>query len=375
MNATFDIGKRLDKKEIMKQVSYLGNNDVISKIMNIVNGVIAIVNESLQVVSMNSEFLCSLGIKDPEKTLGLRLGEVLHCKFYNDGKDGCGTGSYCRTCGAVIAMTACLQTGKNQSNICILSANDNNHETDLVLSVNTRRIEVEDKKYILLFLRDITDQHERKSLEKIFYHDINNTLNMMLCAGELLKQDFPSDISDIVFDGTIRLSKEIEIHRALTNENVSKIKLHTSTFSLDKLISQLKSFAGNNYFTADKNVVINTKLKDYYIKSDITLVIRILSNMILNASEASQKGDTIKLSINTSNDMVVFSVWNKIVIPNDIKLRIFQKHFSTKNKESRGLGTYSMKLLGEKFLEGKVYFESNNDVGTIFTFELPNQSN
>ena len=34
--------------------------------------------------------------------------------------------------------------------------------------------------------------------------------------------------------------------------------------------------------------------------------------------------------------------------------RIFQRSFSTKAERGRGLGTYSMKLLGEGYLHGRV---------------------
>jgi signal transduction histidine kinase len=38
------------------------------------------------------------------------------------------------------------------------------------------------------------------------------------------------------------------------------------------------------------------------------------------------------------------------------------------------MGTYSMKLFGEKYLHGKVSFVSTKEEGTIFTFRLPDKS-
>ena len=48
---------------------------------------------------------------------------------------------------------------------------------------------------------------------------------------------------------------------------------------------------------------------------------------------------------------------------------MFQRSFSTKGA-GRGLGTYSIKLLGEKYLNGKVGFISEQGRGTIFSVEL-----
>jgi sensor histidine kinase regulating citrate/malate metabolism len=68
---------------------------------------------------------------------------------------------------------------------------------------------------------------------------------------------------------------------------------------------------------------------------------------------------------------VVFSVWNAEVISPPIASRIFQRNFSTKEEPGRGLGTFSMKLIGEQLLGGRVYFESTSTSGTTFFLRLP----
>ncbi len=66
-----------------------------------------------------------------------------------------------------------------------------------------------------------------------------------------------------------------------------------------------------------------------------------------------------------------FSVWNPAPIPEPLQLRIFQRHFTTKNESGRGIGTYMMKLFGEEFLGGRVGFLSSAAEGTPFWIELP----
>ena len=53
-------------------------------------------------------------------------------------------------------------------------------------------------------------------------------------------------------------------------------------------------------------------------------------------------------------------------MPDDAQLQIFQRSFSTKCEPGRGLGTYSMKLLGERFMGGVVDFTSRAPEGTTF---------
>lgn len=57
-------------------------------------------------------------------------------------------------------------------------------------------------------------------------------------------------------------------------------------------------------------------------------------------------------------------------IPRSLQLQIFQRSFSTKGN-GRGLGTYSIKFLTEKYLKAKVSFLSNENDGNTFKVDLP----
>jgi len=55
----------------------------------------------------------------------------------------------------------------------------------------------------------------------------------------------------------------------------------------------------------------------------------------------------------------------------DVQLQLFQRSFSTKSGTGRGVGSYSVKLLTEKYLRGTVTFSSSEAQGTTFTVRLP----
>ena len=86
--------------------------------------------------------------------------------------------------------------------------------------------------------------------------------------------------------------------------------------------------------------------------------------MLKNALEATLTDGKITIGCN-SNKEHVFWVHNPTFIPEKNQLQIFQRSFSTKGG-NRGLGTYSMKLLGENYLKGQVGFVSNENTGTKF---------
>lgn len=99
------------------------------------------------------------------------------------------------------------------------------------------------------------------------------------------------------------------------------------------------------------------------IKTDRILLMRILLNLLINAFEASAPGDTVRLSQTCTKTDIVFQVHNSGVIPAHLRARIFQRNFSTKAKLGRGLGTWSIKLFAEQYLNGRVWFETSNTGG------------
>ena len=82
-------------------------------------------------------------------------------------------------------------------------------------------------------------------------------------------------------------------------------------------------------------------------------------------------GGEVKVNLESDERSVAFSVWNRQFMPDDIARRIFQGHFSTKREAGRGLGTYAMRLIGERYLKGRVDFTTSEQEGTWFRIALP----
>jgi len=86
--------------------------------------------------------------------------------------------------------------------------------------------------------------------------------------------------------------------------------------------------------------------------------------------EAIPSGHRIVLKAKDYGDYVRFSVFNNTYMERDVQMQIFQRSYSTKG-QNRGVGTYSMKLLGERYLQGTVGFTSTEKQGTVFYIDLP----
>jgi len=104
---------------------------------------------------------------------------------------------------------------------------------------------------------------------------------------------------------------------------------------------------------------------------DKALLGRVLGNLLKNAIEASEPGETISVGCSRlETDRIEFWVHNAAVMPEHVRMQVFQRSFSTKGR-GRGIGTYSVKLLTERYLEGTVSFTSRPGNGTIFRVRYP----
>jgi signal transduction histidine kinase len=120
--------------------------------------------------------------------------------------------------------------------------------------------------------------------------------------------------------------------------------------------------------------------RDIQVYTDQALLLRVLVNMVRNGLEAVPPGGIVRVwcerldggppGDRTRGDRIRFNVWNDGVIPPTVQARIFQRSFSTKAERGRGLGTYGMKLLGERVLGGEVSFTSDVDSGTVFSIAI-----
>ena len=371
METYFASPERADSNLLASEIDIISSSPVMSGLLTSVNGLLAIVNEHRQVVALNDSFLKMLGIDDPSESLGLRPGEILNCIHCNDEPSGCGTTRYCSTCGAAIAMVSSIESGNPSEEICALSARMNNTDVEMVLKVKSQCIDIETRRFILLFLQDITLQMHRAALERTFFHDLNNMISILSGATELLALESSSELIDMVQKAVMRLKREVDIQKFLLQGESTDYKIVLQKVTTREIIEELKACFSSHPLCFDRKIEFPENYPDISFSTDVTLLIRVLSNMIINALEATDEEGIIRVSLERLYESLRFSVWNDGEIPPEVAVRIFQRNFSTKGQDGRGTGTYSMKLLGEKILKGKVTFFSSVEEGTTFTVVCP----
>jgi len=165
--------------------------------------------------------------------------------------------------------------------------------------------------------------------------------------------------------------KEVAIQRRLLQSESSDYQPSWFEFTTKEILKELRSFFASHPVARGKKISMPEDYPFVSIKTDISLLLRVLFNMIINALEATAENGEVKIWIEHDGDFLSFCVWNAEEIAKDVTNRIFQRNFSTKEEAGRGIGTYSMRLLGEELLGGQVSFTTSKKEGTIFRFTHP----
>ena len=149
-----------------------------------------------------------------------------------------------------------------------------------------------------------------------------------------------------------------------------ELNLNLKTVNTRLILEELAALYTKHDIAKDKYLLIDPCTQSAEMVTDCVLLSRVLGNLVKNALEASDAGESVTLGCYVDSGKVSFRVHNPTYILPEIQLQIFQRSFSTKGT-GRGLGTYSIRLLTERYLKGKVAFTSSQIEGTRFIAEYP----
>lgn len=374
METHFALPQRADKAGIEGQILVLSQSPVINSVLEFTSGLLCVLNEHRQVIAINDLLLRHFHIEDAKDVLGLRLGEAIQCIHSQEMPGGCGTSEYCSSCGAAVATVVSWAEDRPVTRRCAISIEKNGKQEDLFLQVQCRPLRCEGARFLALFLQDISDRQNWAALERVFFHDISNIVFGLMGSIEALLTEDGEDNRDLtarIHQLCMRLSKEVDMQKVLARRWDATYQPVLREGTIHQVLDEMRSTFRDHPAAKGKSVEIHYGTGDIKFVTDFNLLSRVLHNMLINGLEASGEGDRVTVWIEQAEGLVTFCVGNPASIPPEVQRRVFQRNFSTKEEEGRGLGTYSMKLFGERLLGGKVTFSSSEQEGTLFRFSLP----
>ncbi|MHB8149629.1 MAG: PAS domain-containing sensor histidine kinase [Desulfobulbia bacterium] len=366
---------RCSRVEIETLSKTIGNNRQLLDVLNAFPGFVLVLNHTRQIIFANQAFLHFLGAASLAEVLGKKPGDALACEHAMQSILGCGTTVFCSTCGAAKATPPLLlhQPENGDAQECRIRQEGSGKSFDF--RIQTAPFPGGNDNLYLFFLSDISHEKRRRALERIFFHDVANIATGMvgmsrtLCQKEL-DEEKKRQFQDVLHRYAHRLADEVEAQSALAAAENNDLHLQGKPCASLALLEEVVAFYNNidNGRTSRVEISADTVATDFF--TDPRLLHRILINMTKNAIEASPPEGVVRIGCEQADNNLDFWVHNHGCMPEKIQLQIFQRSFSTKGA-GRGLGTYSIKLLGERYLKGKVSFTSSPENGTTFRFRCP----
>lgn len=364
------LDSRDNSATIAEQSQRIAAIPAISDLMNNVPSLMVIVNQHRQIVFANEQVVRKLNLPDYGAILGRRPGEALGCEHAAKGYHGCGTDKHCEVCGTARAIR---QAEMGEHGIYECRLHQEHADQSLDLRVSSAPMVVGGQQFSVVSMTDISDENRRRSLERIFFHDVLNTLGALTGYVELLREaptEQSPELTETILLITGTLSDEILGQRDLVSAENNELVIHNQPINSREVLGNLELTYRKHPVAESRTIRISADAESLMLETDRRLLSRILANMLKNAMEASPVGGQVTMDCRRDSNAVRFSVANTTFMSPEIQMQVFHRAFSTKGA-GRGLGTYSMKLLGEKYLGGDVGFTSTPQTGTIFFISLP----
>ncbi len=334
-----------------------------------------VLNQQRQIVAANQQLVSLTGAAADTDLVGSRPGEAVECVHAKDGPGGCGTGPVCRACGALRTILETLENRVGAAGECRISVLGEVDGGALDLFAKAAMVELHGHALVVMSCQDISAEKRRRVLERVFFHDLLNTAGGLQGLAEVLAEG-----ADPAFEQQCKLQlrrlaeqivDEITGQRQLLIAESGDLPVHAEDVSLADVLLDIVS-AYRHHDVANGRSLVLGQVAARAIRTDVTLLRRVLGNLVKNALEATPKGGTVSVEASDLGaDRVEFRVHNPAVIPEEHQRVIFQRSFSTKDGIGRGIGTYSVKLFTERHLQGDVSFTSAAPAGTTFTVRLP----
>ncbi|MGI5862604.1 MAG: sensor histidine kinase [Myxococcales bacterium] len=368
---TFEqLERRAAAEAVRAQARQANQSPIVHALLEAADTPLVVLNGDLQIVAANGK---ALGDEDLDYVLGLRTGEALGCARAQEGRSGCGTSEACRGCGVLRTILRSKREDRVAEDECLLSVGDGTRA--LELHVRATPVRVEGERMLVVALRDVSAEKRREVLEQVFFHDVLNTLNGLLGWIRVLERTDGArsrEAAERIAHLSSRVARAIQDQRDLLRAERGQLEVDRVDTRPSQVLDDVRVAFLHHPVARGRRLAVRAPEDDRPFSTDPSLLLRVLANMVTNAFEATPAHGEVELrSERSEDDTVLFEVRNEAVIPREVAHRIFQRSFTTKGGKGRGLGTYSMKLFGERYLGGRVWFDSGPEQGTRFAIELP----
>lgn len=366
--------ERADAEQLDLETRAAKQSPLIRGVLEAVEDPLLVLNSHRQVLLANAQAIETLGQANDAESLGKRPGELFECVHSNEGPGGCGGSEACLDCGALQAVRSSRRNKRPETRECLLTLRRNAAVEAAEFRVRAAPFQVGPYEFITVHFQDISAQKRREALERIFFHDVMNIIGGLRGWSEtlvMMKDSNPERAEQRIVALSDLLAREILDQQALLEAERGDLVPTFCDCQIGEVYESVRDVLSENSVAKERTLEIASERDTQTIVSDPDLLRRVLVNLVVNAFEATSVGGIVRVWHARGDGRVMFHIWNADPIAPHVARRVFQRSFSTKTKKGRGIGTYSARLLVERYLGGQVTFRSTSEEGTTFLVDLP----
>lgn len=197
-------------------------------------------------------------------------------------------------------------------------------------------------------------------------HDIKNPLTVIKVQVDLLKLRYSKEEDTTLLNSLDRMERAVNGITNHINDILNFIRETPSTFENNSILKILGESI--SYVNKPDNISIDLPLNDLTISCDATKLQRVFTNIIMNSTQAMQKGGAVTIQISEQGDDAIMQISDTGPgIPTEILPKIFAPLFTTK-KDGTGLGLSTCKKTIEEEHNGSILAKNNP---TTFVIKIP----
>jgi CheY-like chemotaxis protein len=363
--------KRSSPQEIAAQVRIF-ESGLLREVLDASSAFMAVLNENREIVFCNRAALSLAGVASLPAALGLRLGEAFHSVHTTQSPEGSGTIWFCQTCGAVRAVFDGPRVDATNWDFRMVRSVNGVEETCELMATT---LPVKDREgFVVCTLADFSQERRRQANERLFFHDILNIGSGLKGCAALLRDQLGggtnAELAGMVEQCAAELLSEIQNQRQLLQAEAGQLSVTPEAVGALKLVQTAAAQYRERSESKERTILIDPLSDDLQMETDPAILSGVLGRMLENALVATEPGGTVTIGCEATQGGIEFCVHNPGVIPRAAQRQIFQGPLSARGG-GRILGTYSMRLLTERYLGGTVRFESSPLHGTRFVAHYP----
>jgi PAS domain S-box-containing protein len=214
-------------------------------------------------------------------------------------------------------------------------------------------------------------------------HQLRTPLSAINTYASMLSSGYKGELNDsqqedmrIILSAVERMNELITNLLDISQLEAGALNVRLKETNLTQLLK--RTLDQLNQFAATKEIDLTTDLlkDDIVIQCDPLLLGEIYSNLISNALKYTPQKGKVTISLKKEKQEVKFMVEdNGYGIPRQLQDQVFTKFFRASNIQKlettgTGLGLYMVKQIAE-VMNGRLWFKSREDKGSIFCFALP----